>query len=78
MERPPVIPDIDANSKALIADFNSQDDIILELIFGNFNPAGRLPFEIPSSMEAVENQKEDVPFDSENPLYPFGYGITYN
>ncbi len=78
MERPPVIPDINAKSKALIADFNSQDDIILELIFGNFNPAGRLPFEIPSSVEAVENQKEDVPFDSENPLYPFGYGITYN
>lgn len=78
MERPPVIPDINANSKALIADFNSQDDIILELIFGSFNPTGALPFEIPSSVQAVENQKEDVPFDSENPLYPFGYGMTYN
>jgi len=78
MERPPIFPDINAKSKALIADFSCQDDIILELIFGNFNPNGKLPFEIPSSVQAVENQKEDIPFDSENPLYPFGYGITFN
>jgi beta-glucosidase len=28
-------------------------------------------------MEAVEKQKEDVPYDSENPLYPFGHGLGY-
>jgi beta-glucosidase len=28
-------------------------------------------------MDAVRNQKEDVPFDSENPLFPFGHGLTY-
>ncbi|MFT5168779.1 MAG: hypothetical protein ACI8P3_004024 [Saprospiraceae bacterium] len=26
---------------------------------------------------AVENQKEDVPYDSENPLYSFGFGLGY-
>jgi len=25
--------------------------------------------------EAVEQQKEDVPYDSKNPLYPFGAGM---
>jgi beta-glucosidase len=25
----------------------------------------------------VERQREDVPYDSENPLYPFGHGLTY-
>jgi len=28
-------------------------------------------------MEAVERQRADVPYDSENPLYPFGHGLTY-
>jgi len=25
----------------------------------------------------VRNQKADVPYDSENPLYPFGFGLSY-
>ena len=48
-----------------------------DIIFGEFNPTAILPFEMPSSMEAVEKQFEDVPYDSENPLYPFGHGLSY-
>lgn len=77
LERPAVFPEINAASKAVIGDFSSQDNIILDLIFGKFKPTGKLPFELPSSMAAVEKQKEDVPYDSENPLYHFGYGLTY-
>jgi hypothetical protein len=40
-------------------------------------PEGRLPFELPSSMEAVRQQKEDLPHDSKDPLYPFGFGLRY-
>jgi beta-glucosidase len=50
---------------------------VLDVIFGQFNPGGKLPFEIPCSMEAVHAQKEDVPYDLENPLFPFGYGLSY-
>lgn len=78
MERPPVVPDINEASKAVIADFECEDEIILELIFGKFKPTGKLPLEIPSSMEAVENQMEDVPYDSKNPLYPYGHGLSYD
>jgi beta-glucosidase len=78
LERPAVFPEINAQSKAVIADFSSQDDIILDLIFGQFKPTGKLPFELPSSMEAVLQQKEDVPYDSKDPLYPFGFGLEYN
>jgi len=45
--------------------------------FGRAKPMGRLPFEIPSSMEAVNAQYEDVPYDSQAPLYPFGFGLNY-
>ena len=78
IDRPSVIPEINAASKGVIADFDCQDEIILELIFGKFNPSGKLPIELPSSVEAVEKQMEDVPYDSENPLYPFGHGLTYD
>ena len=37
----------------------------------------KLPFELPSSQRAVENQMEDVPYDSKNPLYPYGHGLSY-
>jgi len=75
--RPTVAPEINAASKAVIADFESQDEVILELIYGKFNPTGKLPIEIPSSVEAVENQLEDVPYDSKNLLYKFGHGLSY-
>lgn len=75
--RPPIVPEINAASKAVIADFECQDEIILELIFGKFIPSGRLPIELPSSVEAVENQLEDVPYDSKKPLYTYGYGLTF-
>ncbi|MEM6316558.1 MAG: glycoside hydrolase family 3 N-terminal domain-containing protein [Bacteroidota bacterium] len=75
--RPPVVSDINAASRAVIADFECQDEIILELVYGKFNPSGKLPVEIPSSVEAVEKQLEDVPYDSENPLYEYGYGLHF-
>jgi beta-glucosidase len=77
MDRPPVIPEINAATKALIADFECEDEVILGMIFGKFKPSGKLPFELPSSVQAVNEQKEDVPYDSKDPLYAFGYGLKY-
>lgn len=61
----------------MIADFGASDKSVCEVLFGNSEPEGKLPFELPSSMEAVRNQKTDVPYDSEEPLFVFGFGITY-
>lgn len=77
LDRPAVIPEIAEASKALIADFGASDKNVCEVIFGNAQPKGKLPFELPSSMEAVKNQLTDVPYDSENPLYAFGFGLNY-
>ena len=65
-------------SAGLLANFGASDAAVLDVIFGGFMPSGKLPFEMPSSMEAVRRQKEDLPYDSENPLFPFGYGLTYH
>ena len=77
IERPAIIPEINEATQALIADFDCADEIITELIFGQFSPSGKLPLELPSSVQAVETQQEDDPNDSDQPLYPFGYGITF-
>lgn len=63
--------------KGLIITFDITDNALLDVVFGKFNPIGKLPFEIPGSMEAVKNQKEDVPFDSGNPSFKFGDGLSY-
>ena len=77
LDRPAVIPEIKAKAKGLLADFGASDAALLDVIFGKAKPGGHLPFELPSSMEAVKNQKEDVPYDSKDPLYKFGSGLSY-
>ncbi len=77
VDRPPVIPEINAAAKGLLVQFGVQEDAILDVLFGKFAPEGRLPIELPSSMEAVMAQKEDLPYDSQEPLYEFGAGIDY-
>lgn len=77
LDRPAVIPEISKNAKALIANFGSNDAALLDVLFGRYKPEGKLPIELPSSMDAVRNQKEDMPYDSKDPLYKFGFGLSY-
>jgi beta-glucosidase len=77
LDRPAVIPEISQAAKGLLAEFGANDTAVLDVIFGKARPEGRLPVELPSSMEAVRKQKADVPYDSENPLFPFGFGLSY-
>jgi len=77
LDRPAVIPEISEAAKGLLADFGASDAAVLDVIFGKAKPEGKLPIELPSSMEAVRAQKEDVPYDSKQPLYKFGWGMSY-
>ena len=78
LDRPAVFPEINAAAKAVIGEYGASDEAVMNVIFGKAKPEGMLPFELPSSMEAVRNQKEDLPHDSENPLYEYGFGLTYS
>jgi len=77
LDRPAVIPELETKAAAILGNFGAFQEIILECIFGEFEPTGKLPFELPRSMDAVKTQKTDLPYDSENPLYSFGHGLTY-
>jgi beta-glucosidase len=77
LDRPAVIPEISAAARVLLADFGASDAAVLDVIFGKARAEGRLPFELPSSMAAVRRQQADVPYDSHDPLYRFGFGLSY-
>jgi beta-glucosidase len=75
LSRPSVLTEINELCAALMADFDTSDEVLADVLFGTRKAGGKLPFELPSSWEAVERQKEDMPYDSKDPLYPFGYGL---
>lgn len=50
-------------------------EAVADCLFGETAITGRLPFQIPESMEQVLSQREDMPKDIENPLYEYGFGI---
>lgn len=77
LERAAILNEVSEASSALMAEFGLSDEVVSDLLFGIKKPEGKLPFELPSSWEAVENQKEDVPYDSKDPLYKFGHGLSY-
>jgi beta-glucosidase len=77
LDRPAVFPEVNSAAKAVIGEYGASDEAVMNVIFGKANPEGKLPFELPSSMETVRNQKEDLPHDSENPLYAYGFGLNY-
>ncbi len=65
----------DLNASLMV--FDVFDRAVLDVVFGRFKPVGKLPFEVPSSMDAVRAQLEDVPFDSKDPTFAFDHGLTY-
>jgi hypothetical protein len=77
LDRPAVIPEIVEGCVALLGEFGASDAAVLDVLWGKFNPTGKLPFELPSSMAAVRDQQPDTPCDSANPLFPFGHGLRY-
>jgi beta-glucosidase len=79
LDRPGAVPEIAANAKALMVNFGASPDAFLDVVFGvdGSGPEGKLPFDLPSSDENVMGSKEDVPFDTVDPLFRFGYGLRY-
>lgn len=77
MDRPAVLTALVDRVDALLANFGASDAALFDVLTGRFNPRGKLPVELPRSMEAVAAQKPDLPYDSAQPLFPFGHGLSY-
>lgn len=77
LDRPAVIPEIVEQAQAVLANYGSDSEAFLDVVFGESSPEGRIPFDLPRSMEEVEGQSEDVPFDTRNPVFRYGHGLSY-
>jgi beta-glucosidase len=77
LNRPAILTQLRSHATALIGEFGARDSAILDVLTGKSRPEGHLPFELPSSMAAVESQQPDAPHDSAQPLYPISFGLRY-
>lgn len=75
LDRPAVLTEILPMTDVILANFGASDAAVLDVALGRATARGRLPFELPRSMAAVETQDPAAPDDSLNPLYPFGAGL---
>lgn len=74
-DRPAVMDRIAPLADAILVNFGVSDVALLAVVTGQDKARGRLPFELPSSMDAVAAQDPAHPDDSDEPLFPVGAGI---
>ena len=78
--RPYILTWCDENTNAILEAYypGQQGGIaIAETLFGLNNPTGKTPIQFPRDMSSVNKQSGDVSFDLEDPLYDYGWGLSY-
>lgn len=78
--RPYILTWCDENTNAILEAYypGAKGGIaIAETLYGMNNPTGKTPMQFPRNMESVNAQEGDVSFDLENPLYDYGFGLSY-
>ena len=78
MDKPVILTEFIDSVAGIFAAFGAGDAAVLDLVFGKQSPSGKLPFDLPSDMPSVVAQAADVSFDMEDPLFKFGFGLSYN
>ncbi len=77
LDRPAVIPLLAEHASTLLATFAVRDEALLDVLTGQATPGGRLPFDLPRSMASVAAGAPDVAFDSVDPVFRYGHGLSY-
>ena len=65
---------------AILANFGNSTSALMDVVSGEFNPQGRMPFALAGTREAILQQNSDTPgYDEtdDGALYPFGFGLSY-
>ncbi|MCD2170669.1 glycoside hydrolase family 3 protein [Microbacterium sp. JC 701] len=75
LDRPAILTPFVGHAAAIVADYGSSARAVLDALTGRVLPRGRLPIEIPRSMDAVRSSREDVPSDTGDPVFPVHHGL---
>lgn len=73
MDRPAILTNLQQRAAGLLALFGASDAALLDVVTGKDRPRGRLPLNLPSSMQAVEAQDAALPDDDVAPLFARGH-----
>ncbi|GAA1957079.1 glycoside hydrolase family 3 protein [Agromyces allii] len=76
LDRPAILTPFIDEAAAVVGNYGASARAVLDVLTGAVAPLGKLPFDLPSSMAAVEASREDVPFDTKDPLFRFGHGLS--
>jgi len=83
LSNPAVVAEFEPKIEGLMVSFGVQDQALMDIISGAYEPSGLLPLQMPADMQTVEAQKEDIPqdmqchVDSEGHVYAFAYGLNW-
>lgn len=77
MDRPAILTEFIDKAAAVLASFGSSDRAVMDVVSGKACPAGKFPFNLPFDMTSVMSQAEDLPHDIADPLFRFGFGLSY-
>lgn len=73
LDRPAILTPVLPVASVVVGSYGTGDGALLDALLGRIPPRGRLPFDLPRSMEQVRAHCEDVP-GYDDPLFPFGHG----
>ncbi|KRF23190.1 glycoside hydrolase family 3 protein [Phycicoccus sp. Soil803] len=74
LDRAAVVTPLLPMASALVGSYGTNDEALVDALTGVISPEGRLPFDLPRSMEQVRRHGEDVP-GYDDPLFAFGHGL---
>lgn len=78
LTRPAVLAPFETCAASLIGEFGVSDSVLLRVLSGRAAAKGRLPFDIPRSMDAVRASAPDAANDTADPVFRRGDGLSLN
>jgi len=77
--RPLIITDQIDNWDAVIAAWlpGTEGDGVADVIFGDYNPTGKLSYTWPRSMDQIPINSSTAGTGPDDPLFPYGFGLSY-
>ncbi|MEO8862608.1 MAG: glycoside hydrolase family 3 N-terminal domain-containing protein [Ginsengibacter sp.] len=81
--KPMIFAEFEKDADAILVDFGVQNQAILDVLTGDYEPSGLLPVQMPADMKTVELQDEDIPHDmicykdANGNAYDFGFGMNW-
>ena len=76
LDRPAVLTPLVGLAAAVVGSYGTSGPAFVDALTGAVRPEGRLPFQLPRSMEAVRRSRPDVASDTPDPLFPAGHGLA--